>query len=156
MHSQPHTEAVIILPVFIYSLFFPLVHFQKIFLSFSMIKTCAVIYQQLKYKPTQPVISRLANWCAASGTFGTPRVGNGRAMPCQLLARKIPAECRNCQKSFSPLWRRYGAFLSPHGFYFCIWRRGKRLARAQISDRYFVTHYISSSHSNIKFTIFTL
>ncbi len=129
--SQHHREGMIISPVLIYSWFFPLVHFQKIFLLFSTIKTCAVTYQQLKYKPTRLVISGLANRRAASGTFGTPRIGIGRATPCRLLAAKFPAKYRDRQKNVSPLWRRYGPFLSPHGFYFCIWRCGERLARAQ-------------------------
>ena len=58
-------------------------------------------------------------------------LGKGRGTPCQLLAGKIPAKYRDRQKNVSPLWRRYEAFLSPHGFYFRIWRRGERLAQAQ-------------------------
>ncbi len=72
---------------------------------------------------------------ATSGAFGTPRLGNGRDTPSRLLAGNIPAKYRDRQKNVSPLWRRYGAFLSTRGFYFRVWRRCAWLVRAQDCDQ---------------------
>ncbi len=61
------------------------------------------------------------------------------------------------EKYVSPLWRRHGAFLSPHGFYFRIWRRGERLARAQNRVALFVVtfdrwHLVRASSNLTEFT----
>ena len=63
-------------------------------------------------------IWRLATYGATSGAFGTPRLGHGRDTPNRALAGNVPAKYCDRQKNFSPLWRRYGAFVLPRGFYF--------------------------------------
>ena len=80
--SQQQPEVVIISPFLIYRWFFPLVHCQKIFLSFFTIKICAVIYQQLfetgNINPTRHDATT-ANHGAASDAFGTPRSDSEKA-----------------------------------------------------------------------------
>ncbi len=80
--SQQQPEVVIISPFLIYRWFFPLVHCQKIFLSFFTLKICAVIYQQLletgNINSTRHDATT-ANHGAASDAFVTPRSDSEKA-----------------------------------------------------------------------------